>query len=321
MPEKLIRKDLRSRFHPACWSLVVYYLLMNVVATAFLVVAMVFRMVVDAVNGNLDPMGAVSDISMSTLGWGYVLTVAIGTVILLLWKKPTYFREELFSRGRPMTVGAFFGLLCVFLLVQLITTLLNTVIELILNAMGLSMMAALESSSGMQEGFAMFLYASFLAPITEEILFRGLVQRTLLPYGKKFAIFCSAFLFGIFHGNLAQTPFAFMAGLVLGYVAAEYNLLWAMVLHMVNNLVIADMLSRLTGLLPADIADGIIGLVILVFGIIGVVVLIVKHKKVGAYLRQERMHKLCLQAFFSHPAVIILFILTFLNGLLLFTPL
>lgn len=321
MPEKLIRKDLRSRFNPACWSLVVYYLLMNAVAMGFMVAVMAIQMIAGAVSGSFDPMTAVSDISMSTFGWGYLLTVLIGSGILLLWKKPAYIRHELLAKGRPMTVGVFVGLLCVFLGVQLVTSLLNTVLELILNAMGLSMMAALESSSGMQEGFAMFLYASILAPITEEVLFRGLVQRTLLPYGKKFAILCSAFLFGIFHGNLAQTPFAFMAGLVLGYVAAEYNLIWAMVLHMVNNLVIADMLSRLTSSLPMELADGIIGLVILVFGIAGAVILIVKHKKVGAYLRQERMHRLCLQAFFSHPAVIILFVLTFLNGLLLFTPL
>lgn len=321
MPEKLIRKDLRSRFNPACWSLVVYYLLMNAVAMGFMVAVMAIQMIAGAVSGSFDPMTAVSDISMSTFGWGYLLTVLIGSGILLLWKNPAYIRHELLAKGRPMTVGVFVGLLCVFLGVQLVTSLLNTVLELILNAMGLSMMAALESSSGMQEGFAMFLYASILAPITEEVLFRGLVQRTLLPYGKKFAILCSAFLFGIFHGNLAQTPFAFMAGLVLGYVAAEYNLIWAMVLHMVNNLVIADMLSRLTSSLPMELADGIIGLVILVFGIAGAVILIVKHKKVGAYLRQERMHRLCLQAFFSHPAVIILFVLTFLNGLLLFTPL
>lgn len=321
MPVKLIRKDLRSRFNPACWSLVVYYLLMNVVAVVFLIAVMAVQMILEAVSGSFDPIAAVSDVSMSVLGWGYVLTILIGGAILLLWKKPAYIRHELLAKGRPMTVGAFAGLLCVFLGVQLVTSLLNTVFEMILNAMGLSMMAALESSSGMQDGFVMFLYASILAPITEEILFRGLVQRTLMPYGKKFAIFCSAFLFGIFHGNLAQTPFAFMAGLVLGYVAAEYNLLWAMVLHMVNNLVIADMLSRLTASLPVSVADGIIGLVILLFGIAGVVIMIVKHKKVGAYLRQERMHRLCLQAFFSHPAVIILFVLTFLNGLLLFTPL
>ena len=321
MPVKLIRKDLRSRFNPACWSLVVYYLLMNVVAVVFLIAVMAVQMILEAVSGSFDPIAAVSDDSMSVLGWGYVLTILIGGAILLLWKKSAYIRHELLAKGRPMTVGAFAGLLCVFLGVQLVTSLLNTVFEMILNAMGLSMMAALESSSGMQDGFVMFLYASILAPITEEILFRGLVQRTLMPYGKKFAIFCSAFLFGIFHGNLAQTPFAFMAGLVLGYVAAEYNLLWAMVLHMVNNLVIADMLSRLTASLPVSVAVGIIGLVILLFGIAGVVIMIVKHKKVGAYLRQERMHRLCLQAFFSHPAVIILFVLTFLNGLLLFTPL
>ena len=35
------------------------------------------------------------------------------------------------------------------------------------------------------DNFIMFLYAGILAPITEEILFRGVVQRTLLPWGRR----------------------------------------------------------------------------------------------------------------------------------------
>lgn len=324
MNEKLIRKDLRRRFHPVGWSLAGYYLVMNIVAVGFVLGVMILEMLMVAINEGMEAMDAMAEnvqISMSTLGWGHVLAVLVGMCILLLWKKPAYIRNEIFARGRPMTVGSFFGLLCVFLGVQLVTSILNTVIELFLNILGLTMLAALETASGMQDGFSMFLYASLLAPITEEILFRGLVQRTLMPYGKKFAIFSSALMFGIFHGNLAQTPFAFMAGLVLGYVAAEYNIVWAMLLHMVNNLVLADMLSRLTSFLPAGAADIIIGLVILLCGIAAVVILIVNHRKVAAYLRQERMNKLCLQALLTHPGVIILAVLTFLSGLTLFSKL
>ena len=77
------------------------------------------------------------------------------------------------------------------------------------------------------------------APVTEELLFRGGRLRSLQPYGKRFAIFCSALLFGLVHQNLTQTPFAFGFGLLAGYVAVEYSILWSMSLHILNNAVLA----------------------------------------------------------------------------------
>lgn len=320
----MIRKDLRRRFHPVGWSMLGYYLLLNIVALGVVFAALIIQMVMIGLNEGMGAMESAAetlDVSMSALGWGHILAVLLGTGILLLWKKPSYFRREILAKGRPMTVGAFFGLLCVFLGVQLVTSILNSTIEMILNLFDLTMLAALESASGMSDCFSMFLYASLLAPITEELLFRGLILRSLMPYGKKFAVLCSAFLFGIYHGNLAQTPFAFLAGLVLGYVASEYNIIWAMVIHMVNNLVLADMLSRLTSFLPAGAADAIVGIVILLCGIGAAIILIVNHRKIGAYLRGDKINKLCLQALFSHPGVIILAVLTFLSGLTLFSRL
>lgn len=83
------------------------------------------------------------------------------------------------------------------------------------------------------------LYTAVAAPVTEELLFRGAVLRSLQPYGKRFAIFCSALLFGLVHQNLTQTPFAFGFGLLAGYVAVEYSILWSMSLHILNNAVLA----------------------------------------------------------------------------------
>ncbi len=316
---QMIRKDLRRRFNPACWSLVVYFMIMNIVMMA-VTFCVTFIQAIWSELG-MGTQADVFDSAMSAAEWSYILSVAVGFLILLLWKKPVYFRQEIFARGRPMSAVSFLCLLTVFLSVQLVTSLLNTAIEFVLNLMGLTMMAALESAGGMSDSLPMFLYASILAPITEEILFRGLVQRTLMPYGKKFAVFASAFLFGIFHGNLAQTPFAFMTGLVLGFVAAEYNIVWAMVLHMINNLVLADMLSRLTASLSPEASEAILGIVILILGIAGLVVLIVKRKSLGQWLRQEKINPLCMQSFFSHPAVILLAVLTGVNGLLLFSKL
>ena len=66
------------------------------------------------------------------------------------------------------------------------------------------------------ETLSMFIYGSFLAPFGEEILFRGFLLQNFKRYGVRFAIIFSAILFGIYHGNIVQTPFAFILGLMKG---------------------------------------------------------------------------------------------------------
>ncbi len=68
-----------------------------------------------------------------------------------------------------------------------------------------------------------FLATVILAPVSEELLFRGLTLRFLRSAGVKFAIanVIQALLFGILHMNLVQGIYAFVVGLVLGYVAGK----------------------------------------------------------------------------------------------------
>ena len=77
-----------------------------------------------------------------------------------------------------------------------------------------------------------------IAPVTEEYMFRGAMLRTLSKYGSGFAIVASAFAFGMMHGNMGQTPMAFLIGLVLGYVAAKSgNIRQSIFIHFVNNVI------------------------------------------------------------------------------------
>ena len=216
-----------------------------------------------------------------------------------------------------MTAGAFFGLLAVFLGVQLPASIGASVLESFLNLFGLSAQASMERASANAESFSMFLYMGIFAPVTEELIFRGLVQRTLTPYGKKFAIFGSAFLFGIFHGNLVQTPYAILVGLVLGYVATEYSIAWAMLLHLINNMILGDSLTRLTSGLPEDLANLIFTLIVTGCALAGIIVLICKRKKVAADLAGPKISGQCMGCFFSNLGVIVLSVLMVGNMVLM----
>ena len=246
-------------------------------------------------------------------GWGYLTATMLGLLVLLVWKKPRFWIEEIWAKGKPMKAGQFFWILCVFMSAQSVYQTMTSSIELFLNSYGFTMMEGLEAMNPDMGSFSMFFYAGIAAPLAEELIFRGFIQRTLMPYGKKLAILGSAFTFGIFHGNLLQTPYAFLVGLVLGYVAMEYNIGWAMVLHMINNLVVADILTRLTMGLDQMLQGLIITFIVSLFAVGAIIILICKRREIKSYISSEKIQSDCLHSFFINGGMITLMVLMLIN--------
>ena len=129
---------------------------------------------------------------------------------------------------------------------------------------------------------------------------------------------CSAVLFGVFHGNLIQTPYAFALGLVLGYVTVEYHIGWAVALHAFNNLILADVLTRLTELLPAPVADTVILFLLGAAALAAALGLFLKRRQIAAYIRADWMDRRCLKCFFTNSGVLVLLVLMTVNALVIF---
>lgn len=81
------------------------------------------------------------------------------------------------------------------------------------------------------------LYIIIIAPIVEEIFFRGiLLERSKGILSFQGANIVQAAAFGIFHGNVLQGFFTFGIGLLLGLLMEKYKNLWApILLHMALN--------------------------------------------------------------------------------------
>jgi membrane protease YdiL (CAAX protease family) len=78
------------------------------------------------------------------------------------------------------------------------------------------------AATGIGQGFSplMLLYVVVLGPIMEELVFRGLIYRfarLALPFWG--ANILQAALFAVYHGNIVQGIYAFIFGIVLGYIA------------------------------------------------------------------------------------------------------
>ena len=77
-----------------------------------------------------------------------------------------------------------------------------------------------------------------LAPLAEELVFRGAILRALLRWHKNawVGIAISAVLFAIIHMNPAQMPHAFLVGLLLGWMYYRTDsIVPGVVFHWVNN--------------------------------------------------------------------------------------
>lgn len=86
--------------------------------------------------------------------------------------------------------------------------------------------------------FMQFIGVAFLAPIAEELVYRGMLyqrMRKMLPAWM--SVIGSAIIFGVNHGNIVQFIFAFITGAVMAYLYEVYHTLKAsMLFHITLNL-------------------------------------------------------------------------------------
>ena len=95
-----------------------------------------------------------------------------------------------------------------------------------------------------------FLTTIGMAPILEELLFRGLIYKRLRNICKPFvAAIISSLAFGITHGNLVQFLYAFFAGMLMAYVYEKYKNIWAPIIF--------HLFANILSMLGAGFIDGV----------------------------------------------------------------
>lgn len=275
------KKQLKKENNKLVRMLLLYFIIMLV--TMLSVVAIAGLGISFSGKGDIDAVFEYLENS----GWSYLISCVFGIMLVRHYYKKFYGIKEIFHVNHKMTVKNFLAALMFSVSAQFAFIFLGNLLEKLLNAFHLSAIESAEQATQVSITISMFLYASLIGPIVEELIFRGLVLRVFEKRGKKFAIFASAFLFAVFHGNLVQGIFAFIIGVVFAYVALEYSIKWTMVLHIFNNLVLSD----LVGLLQKYIEEQIVGLLYVLFLMIctvaAVLIGICKRKDIKENLQEE----------------------------------
>ena len=319
--DKREKRMLRRKMGSYCWALFLYYLLLNFLVSMVAEIALIYEGLQAVIRGGswIDfGMGVEQAVEKVVYGnaWGYLIACAIAVVSIRLWKGKAFF-QGMFETKRAMTGKSFVCLACVFVSGQLLYQALAVVLELVLNLFGLSVLESMAMTSSGADTLSMFLYMGLAAPIVEELLFRGLILRGLEPYGKRFAIVASSLLFGLFHGNLVQSPYAFAVGLVLGYTAMEYSITWAMVLHMLNNLVLGDTLLRLFSWLPGMGAELMVWVVVAICSGAAVVILWRNRQSIALRGKDDPIGGNYMKAFLTALPTLLLFLIMGMNAVMM----
>ncbi len=117
------------------------------------------------------------------------------------------------------------------------------------------------------------LYACLIAPITEELVFRGIFLKNMSRVSQRFGIFTSALFFALAHQNIPQGVLAFLLGILLGYITIKHNsLVPAIIVHFVVN-VTSTVFTQLGQIAPLS-ADKVFTLVSIIIFILGIIMLL-----------------------------------------------
>ncbi len=229
-PDKDEKKKIRRNFNTIGIVLLAAYLLTIIICN---VCYMIFC-----------PEIIVDENGMTVIG---LKEAIIGGCFPALVSMLTFGGYCLFTRYRPGELfrtekvkgGEVFRYVLIILMLQQISFFCTLMISNSLYAIGLEVPAMNMVYEHTPAVYAADVIASvILAPIGEELIYRGVVLRCSAKVSQRFAIFFSAFIFGIMHGNPYQFVLGFLLGIPLAIITIRTgSLIPAIICHMANNAV------------------------------------------------------------------------------------
>lgn len=222
-PEYGERKALRRYYSVGGWCTLAHFFFTMAFALLFIrLVAFILHMV--------NPLTDAASLSMYIRGSSILvsinmLTYMIFNVVLgLIGMKWADIKPRSLIRTRDFTFGKASQYCIIGIFIWIVSIYLSTGVSDIFSKYGVDVIS---HSSGTGETFmgkaVSTLYGCIIAPITEEFFYRGMVLRTFSKANQRFAVFASAFFFGVAHGNIPQFILGFLTGLFLAHITLKHG--------------------------------------------------------------------------------------------------
>jgi len=235
-------KKIRKSYNIAGGGLLLHLVATQMLATlAYLIVSLLLGFF-DGRRGELPGNYAqlqeqyINDSSIMMAIQLIILTIA-NPLIALIGCKMAHIKPQTLFRPLKISVGSMLRYIGVGLFLQTVAAMLAMLAEQLCTGIGIEPYEADFSTGTDPLKIAATVFCTcIIAPLTEELLYRGFFMKAMSRVSQRFAIFTSALFFGIVHENLSQFILAFLLGILLGYVTTKYNsLIPAMVIHFTVN--------------------------------------------------------------------------------------
>lgn len=192
----------------------------------------------ESIDGMTGAAGqAMARMEMTAYLGTYILMFAAPLSLLFLVKSKEKVTDYLYVNRAPKIGATLLG--CAGILsVNYVFTIISDAEEVIFSRVGV--LADVMEMLGIGDdpiSNVLYFFILVVAPaVLEEFCFRGAICGRLAKYNGTAAVLLSSILFSLIHMNISQIPFAFAAGLLMGYVYLRTGSIWSSVLiHAVNN--------------------------------------------------------------------------------------
>ncbi len=221
--EKTEYKKLKRQYSIGSWCIILHFVLAYVIS--FLLMGGV-ELLIGIASGNKD-----SDLIYNFM-YGSSVLMGINMIVFLianilcasLGLKLTGYKENSLIKTRDFNFGKGVQYCLIALFIWTISVYLGTYVEMIANKCGYTCVVNQEGLGESPLGLAVtYVYSCIIAPVTEEIMFRGMVLKVFSRANQRFGIFVSALFFGLTHGNIPQFILALFVGIFLAQITMKHN--------------------------------------------------------------------------------------------------
>ncbi|MBQ9898451.1 MAG: CPBP family intramembrane metalloprotease [Ruminococcus sp.] len=223
-PDDSERRRLRRSYSIGGWCLLLQFAAVDVLIYGLL---LLFRAVLMKINPGWDSLDAyyylrgtsmMIGISLIVYAFSNIFTAMLG----LKWSRTDV--SEL-TRTRELTFGRVVAYCLIGIMLRNVAVYASAGVEAIADKFGYTTHTL--DTGGLAESVlgqaVMLAYTCIVAPVTEELFFRGMLLRTFSKANQRFAVFASAVFFGLVHGNIPQFLLAFILGVFLAHITLRHG--------------------------------------------------------------------------------------------------
>ncbi len=243
LPSDEEKKNIRKQYNIAGGGLLLHCVMTNALATIlYLVIALVLRMTdqnAGPLPGNYDALQSqyLSDSSI-TMALNLGLFLFCNMLVFFIGCRWSKIKVASLFQTKNLKAPTLLRYMLLGLFIQFVSAVLASYAEDVAYYLLDKPLYSPDFSTNdnLLKTVATVLSVCVVAPITEELLYRGFFLKTMSRVSQRFGIFMSALFFALAHENIAQGILTFFLGILLGYVTTKHDsLVPAIVVHFTIN--------------------------------------------------------------------------------------